>query len=250
MPCLLLKDKKLVKTIQFQNENYIGDPVNAIKIYNEKEVDELILLDITSTVNGTKPPFNIIAEISDECTMPLTYGGGIQNIDDAKKILNLGAEKISINSYSIQNPAFNKELASLYGNQSIVASIDARKVGNEYHVYSHRGTKDAGINPREWAERLEKSGAGEILLNSIDRDGMMMGYDLELISLVSKSVSVPVIALGGAGRIEDFREAIDAGASACAAGSMFVYQGRRRSVLINFPSREELVNVFTGLKGT
>jgi cyclase len=243
MPCLLLKNKKLVKTIQFKKENYIGDPINAIKIYNEKEVDELIFLDISATIQGQKPPFETISEISDECTMPLTYGGAIRNSEDIKKIFNLGVEKISINSYAIENPDFISEIAHLFGNQSIVASIDAKKHGTGYHICSHQGTRETRIDPAAWAHRLEQMGAGEILLNSIDRDGMMDGYDLPLISAVSSNVSIPVIALGGAGKIEDFKVAIEAGASACAAGSLFVYQGKKRAVLINYPTRDELLKI-------
>ena len=241
MPCLLLRDSKLVKTIKFKNPNYVGDPVNAIKIYNEKEVDELIFLDITATVEKKKPNFKTISEIASECFMPLSYGGGITNLEDMKTIFNLGAEKIAINSYGVENPSFITKASEKFGSQSIIVSIDVKKklVGS-YEVYTHSGTKNANMNPVDWAKKVEDLGAGEILLTSIDRDGTMEGYDLTLIKTVSESVNVPVIVCGGAGKIEDFAEAIQAGASAVAAGSLVVYHGSAQGVLINFPTRDEL----------
>jgi len=244
MPCLLLSDSRLVKTVRFDNPNYIGDPVNAVKIYNEKEVDELIFLDINATINKKPPSFKTINEISNECFMPLTFGGGIRNIDDMKKIYYSGVEKISINSYALEEPYFIKQASGQFGSQSIVVSIDARleKTG-EYRVFSHGGRVKTKFSPSEFALMMEKCGAGEILLTSIDKEGTMSGYDTNLIHQVTESVSIPVIACGGAGKIEDFKDAVKAGASAVAAGSMVVYQGKNRGVLINFPKRDELKEV-------
>lgn len=241
MPCLLLSDSKLVKTVRFAHPNYIGDPVNAVKIYNEKEVDEIIILDISATVNKKPPSFRTINEISNECFMPLTYGGGICKIDDMKKIFYSGVEKISINSYASENPSFIKQAAEQFGSQSIVISIDARlERPGDYRVFTHGGRVKTRFSPIEFASLMEQHGAGEILLTSIDKDGTMSGYDTTLIHQVSESVSIPVIACGGAGKINDFGDAVKAGASAVAAGSMVVYQGKNRGVLINFPKRDEL----------
>jgi len=242
MPCLLLRNWGLVKTIKFDSPKYVGDPINTVRIYNEKEVDELIFLDITATKNNKQPPFQIISEIASECFMPFTYGGGIKNIEDAKTIYNIGVEKIAVNSYALENPEFISELANTFGNQSVVVSIDAKKgFFGKYKVCTQGGTKASKFNPVEFAIMMEKMGAGEILLTSIDNDGVMEGYDIELIQSVSNAVNIPVIACGGAGCVEDFKDAVkNGGASAVAAGSMVVYQGKNRAVLINFPDRKEL----------
>jgi cyclase len=241
MPCLLLRESKLVKTVKFRNPDYIGDPINAVMIYNEKEVDELIFLAITATVEKKKPPFKTIQEIATECFMPFTYGGGINNIEDMRKIFSLGVEKIAINSYAVENPAILTKAAELFGSQSVVASIDVRKTGaDSYEVFTHSGNRKTGLDPVKWSKTVETFGAGEILLTSIDRDGTMEGYDTDLIRSVTETVNIPVIANGGAGGIEDFGKAVKAGASAVAAGSLFVYHGRAKGVLINFPSQEVL----------
>ena len=241
MPCLLLNNSRLVKTVRFKKPNYIGDPINVIKIYNEKEVDELIFLDITATVENRKPPFKIISEIASECFMPFAYGGGINNLEDIKKIFSLGVEKVAINNYAIENPSFIKSASDLFGSQSIIVSIDVRKsLFGKYEVYTHSGKNATKLEPVKFAIQAEEMGAGELLLTSIDRDGTMQGYDNNLITEVSDAVSVPVIACGGAGNIEHFAEAVKAGASAVAAGSLVVYQGFNRGVLINFPTRDEL----------
>jgi cyclase len=244
---LLLKDGALVKTVKFRDPGYIGDPINAIRIYNEKEVDELILLDITATLENRQPPFKELSEIANECFMPVTYGGGIRRLEDIKEIFNLGIEKVALNSYAVENPTFIRQAADKFGTQSIVVSIDVKKkfLGC-YEVYTHGGRKGTGLDPVKFASQVEKLGAGEILLTSIDRDGTQEGYDLELIKKVTSTVSVPVIACGGAGKIEDFGAAVKVGgASACAVGSMVVYFGRHRAVLINFPARSELTQVLT-----
>jgi imidazole glycerol-phosphate synthase subunit HisF len=241
MPCLLLKESRLVKTVKFKNPDYVGDPVNAVKIYNEKEVDELIFLDISATVNGRKPSFKTIYEIATECFMPFTYGGGINNLDDMKKIFTLGVEKVAINTYAFENPDFIAKAAEMFGSQSIVVSMDAKKrPTGGYEVYTQGGRRATKTDPATYAVLMEKMGAGELLLTSIDMDGTLEGFDLDLIRLVSQEISIPLIACGGAGSVEDFAKAVNAGASAVAAGSMVVYQGKNRGVLINFPSQEDL----------
>lgn len=243
MPCLLLKNNKLVKTVQFKNPNYVGDPVNAIKIYNEKEVDELIFLDITASVEGMPPSFQMIKKISNECFMPLTYGGGVRSLEDMRTIFGLGVEKIAINTHAFEDLSFITKAAEIFGNQSIVVSIDVkRKTIGGCEVFVKGGKVGTKTDPVTMARNAEAAGAGEILLTSIDRDGMMEGYDLELISMVAKEISIPLIVCGGAGKVSDFTAAVKAGASAVAAGSMVVYQGKNRGVLINYPSQAELRN--------
>jgi len=242
MPCLLLRNWGLVKTVKFKNPNYVGDPINAIRIYNEKEVDELIFLDITATPEGKKPPFEMIREISGECFMPLTYGGGINRLEDIKTIFRLGVEKVAINTFAVENQNIIREAAEKFGSQSIIISIDVkRNMFGKYLVSTHGGRQATKLDPVRWAVEMEKAGAGEVLLTSIDRDGTMEGYDLELIKRVTSAISIPLIACGGAGTVQDFVNAVKVGgASAVAAGSMVVYQGKNRGVLIRFPSKAEL----------
>ncbi len=242
MPCLLLQEGSLVKTVRFRDPSYVGDPVNAIRIYNEKEVDELIFLDIGATREDRRPPFKILSEIASECFMPVAYGGGVRDLDDIRTIFSLGIEKVAINTHAVEDPNFIREAAARFGSQSIVASIDARKkLFGGYEAYTRGGRKATGLDAAALARRMEAAGAGEILLTSIDRDGTQTGYDLALLQRVAPAVNIPVIACGGAGRVEDFGAAVkQGGASACAAGSMVVYFGRNRAVLINFPSRAEL----------
>lgn len=246
MPCLLLKGWALVKTRQFKNPIYVGDPINTVRIFNEKEVDELIFLDISATPGKKSPPFQLIEEIASECFMPFTYGGGLRAIEDIKTILGLGVEKVAINSYAVENPQFIRNAADKFGSQSIVVSIDSRKnIFGKYKAYTHGGRRDTKIGPAQLAARMEELGAGEIMITAIDRDGTFDGYDIELTRMVSETVSIPVIASGGAGEVEDFGKAVQlGGASAVAAGSMVVYQGRNRSVLTNFPTRDQLEEVF------
>ena len=245
MPCLLVSNGRLVKTVRFRNPAYVGDPVNAIKIYNEKEVDELILLDITATAEGRRPDFSFLSEVADECFMPLAYGGGIRDIDDISRIFSLGIEKVAINSYALENPSFIEKAAAVFGSQSILLSMDVKKnLFGKYRVYGRGGRNGTDHEPAAWAARMERMGAGEILLNSIDQDGTMEGYDTTLIRKVTEAVTVPVIACGGAGRIQDFKMAVEeGGASAVATGSMVVYQGKNKGVLINFPSQDDLKNI-------
>jgi len=247
IPCLLLKNQGLVKTVRFKKPKYVGDPINAVKIFNEKEVDEMIFLDITASIDRKKPNFKIIREIASECFMPLCYGGGVRNLDDIKQIFNTGVEKVAINSYALEDNEFITKASYLFGNQSIVVSIDAKKnIFGKYEVFGFSGKKKYKLSPADYAAHMENMGAGEILINSINMDGTMAGYDIELVKSVSKAVTIPVIACGGAGKIEDFTEAVrEGGTSAVAAGSLFVFQGKLRAVLISYPNPKELKNLFT-----
>ncbi len=202
MPCLLLQHSKLVKTVKFKDPNYIGDPCNAVRIYNEKEVDELIFLDIVATREGSPPQLKTIFEIATECFMPFTYGGGVRSLDDIANLLRIGVEKVAINSYAVEDPSFIKKAADQFGSQAIVVSIDAKKKSGElYELVTHGGTRTSSIDPVAHARKMEELGAGEVLLTSVDRDGTMDGYDLDLIGRVSDAVNVPIIACGGAGNV-------------------------------------------------
>jgi cyclase len=244
IPCLLLKNKALVKTVKFKDPAYIGDPVNTVRIFNEEGVDELVFLDITATPENKKPPLDLIAQIASECFMPFAYGGGIRSVEDMRQIFGLGAEKIIINSNALEDPSLVEKAAEIFGSQSVVVSLDVKKnLLGQYRVHTCCGRKATSLDPVEQAVQMEKRGAGEILLTSIDRDGTWSGYDLELVRRVASAVNIPVIACGGAGKVEDFGAAVKAGASAVAAGSMVVYQGKGFGVLVNFPDRRELDKV-------
>lgn len=249
IPCLLLKNRGFVKTKKFKDPIYLGDPRNIVKIFNEKEVDELVVLDITASVEKHKPQFELIEEIVSEAFIPVTYGGGIDDIEDAKRILAMGVEKIVVCTNAVRNPEFIRQAAELFGGQSVIVSIDVKKnfLGG-YKVASESGQKLSRWNPVDFAIEMEKLGAGEIIINSIDRDSIMGGYDLELVKSVSEVVNIPVIASGGAGKLEHFREVVETGhASAVAAGSIFVFQGNLRGILINYPTQEQLKETFKGL---
>ncbi len=242
IPCLLLRNNGLVKTVKFKDPKYVGDPINAIKIFNEKEVDELIFLDIDASKNGKRPDFNKIQDIASECFMPLCYGGGVRSADDIEKILSLGVEKVSINSHALKDLKFIKEAAETFGSQSIVVAIDVKKdFLGKYRVYDHTKNKVMDVEPVEFAKEVAMIGAGEILINSVDRDGTMNGYDINLVKRVTNAVPVPVIALGGAGNIDDIKKVVkEGGASAASAGSMFVFHGKYRAVLITYPDWKEI----------
>jgi imidazole glycerol-phosphate synthase subunit HisF len=242
IPCLLLRGAGLVKTRQFKDPKYVGDPINAIKIFNDKECDELMLLDITATQEQRGPSFSIIEEVASECFMPLAYGGGVRTVDEMRRVLKLGVEKVVLNSTALKAPDVVRDASREFGAQAVVASIDVRKrLFGGYEVYAERATRATGIGPVECAKRMEDLGAGEIVLNAVDRDGTMKGYDLELLRKVTDAVSVPVVAVGGAGCVEDFGRAIGkGGASAVSAGAMFVFHGPHRAVLITYPDRAEL----------
>src|SRR5262245_49935843 len=246
IPCLLVQGRGLVKTVRFKDPRYVGDPVNAVRIFNEKEVDELILLDIAATRQGKPPDLRLIEEIAGECFMPLCYGGGIRTLEDATKILSVGVEKVAVNTQAIEKPAFVREMAEALGSQSIVVSLDVTRTRTGgYEVRTGCGSHGTGMEPVTCARLMEDMGAGELIVNSIDRDGTMEGYELDPIGRVAHAVTIPVIACGGAGRIHDFSDAVRlAGASAVAAGSLFVFYGKHRAVLINYPSASELEEVF------
>ena len=242
IPCLLLQNLGLVKTVKFKKPTYLGDPINIVKIFNDKEIDELIFLDIMATVENKRPPFNLLEKVASEAFMPLGYGGGIRSLEDIKTILNLGIEKVVINSYAFENCEFIRRVADFVGSQSVVVSLDVkRNIWGKYELFAHGGRKATGLDPVKFAVEMEKNSAGELFLNSIDRDGTMLGYDLDLIKRVTSVVNIPVVACGGARTAKDLSAAINqGGASAAAAGSMFVFQGPHRAVLISYPTLREL----------
>ena len=242
IPTLLLKDQSLVKTVRFGSPTYIGDPCNTIRIFNDLEVDELLFLDIAATQEKRQPNFQVLTDISNECFMPLGYGGGIRTIEDAKKVFDIGFEKIVVNSYAMENADFISKLASIYGNQAIIASIDVKKnIWGNYQVRTQSGKKFSKKKPVEWAQEMESLGAGEILLTSIDQEGTWKGFDLNLVRNVTSAVMIPVIAHGGAGNLGHIDDVVNqAGASAVALGSMVVFQKKDMGVLINFPNKEHL----------
>ena len=246
IPVLLLKGLGLVKTIRFKNERYIGDPINAVRIFNDLQADELVFVDITATKENRTISLDLVKKIGDEAFMPFAVGGGIKAVDDIKKLLSAGAEKVVINTEAYNNPELIRKAADRFGNQSIIVSIDVKKaLLNKYKIYLNSGKKKAKIDLFHYLKMQESNGAGEILINSIDKDGMMNGYDIDLIKQVSQSVSIPVIACGGAGKLEDLAFAFFKGqASAVSAGSFFVYHGPRNAVLINYPEKKELNNIF------
>lgn len=240
IPVLLLKGNGLYKTVRFKNPVYVGDPINTVKIFNEKEVDEIILLDIAASVEGREPNYERIGEIAGEAFMPLAYGGGVRNVEQAQRILALGVEKIVLNTIAVEDPEFIKKLSMAVGSQSVVVSVDVRKtLFGKYQIAWKNGQETRSQSPVEWAQQVSQFGAGELLIHCIDRDGVMQGYDIELIEKVSRSVSVPVIGCGGAGSVSDLADVLHAGASA-AAGAMFVFQGKHRAVLISYPDAVEI----------
>lgn len=242
IPVLLLQNSGLYKTIQFKDPIYIGDPINCVRIFNEKEVDELIFLDITATKEKRAPNFDIIQMIASECFMPFAYGGGVSTVKDAENILARGAEKIVLNSVLYRDLNVVEDIAKRFGTQAIVASLDVRKgwLGN-YTLYSEGGTVKQTTSLNNFLEDIQNAGIGEIMINSIDQDGLQKGYDVELIKFVSDKTNLPVIACGGAGNLAHMKEVVyDGGASAVAAGSMFVFHGKHRAVLITYPSPADI----------
>jgi imidazole glycerol-phosphate synthase subunit HisF len=242
IPCLLVHKNGLVKTVGFAEPKYVGDPINAVRIFNEKEVDELIVLDIDATVNDCEPDYAMIRNLAAECRMPLAYGGGIRSLDQAVRIVKMGVEKIALSSALVSDPALVTSIATHIGNQSVVGILDVRRdarSGN-FEVWTHNATRNTGLEPAKFAAGLEELGVGEITLNSIDRDGTMMGYDLELVRRVRAAVTVPITVLGGAGSLDHLAELVrEFGIIGAAAGSLFVFKGVYRAVLINYPRREQ-----------
>jgi cyclase len=243
IPCLLVKNGGLVKTVQFDNSKYVGDPINAVRIFNEKEVDELIVLDIDATSQNREPDYGLIKNLAAECRMPLCYGGGVRTVEQVEKIISLGVEKVAISAAAVRSPELILEAATRVGSQSIVVIMDVKRSGllRRHEVFTQNGTNGTGLNPVDFAKRVEALGAGEVVVNSIDRDGEMKGYDIDLIEQVREVISLPMTVLGGAGSLSDIEGLIRKfGIIGAAAGSFFVFKGKYRAVLINYPSRTEM----------
>lgn len=237
IPVLLLSDSGMVKTKKFNSPIYVGDPINAVRIFNAKEVDEIIILDIDATRYGKGPNFERIEQIASEAFMPLGYGGGVNTTQQMERLFRIGIEKVVINTAIHENPRLLHEASMIFGSQSIVASIDVKKdFLGRYNVYSRCGNKKEDIDLNSYISFVQEQGAGEIILNSIDKDGTMSGYDLKLISKVSVKLNVPLVALGGAGSVKHFDEALQAGASSVSAGSLFIFHGRHNAVLLSYIS--------------
>jgi cyclase len=241
IPCLLIHDNGLVKTKGFKDPKYVGDPINAVKIFNEKEVDELIVLDIDASIKNCEPNFKMIAKLAAECRMPLCYGGGIRNVEQAKNISRLGIEKVAISSIAVENPILISHIAAEIGSQSVTVVLDVKAdLFGTYNVWTHNGTRNSGRSLFKVIEEVENFGAGEIVINSIDFDGEMKGYDIDLAKKVRKATNLSLTILGGAGSLDNFRDLIEAcGVVGAAAGSFFVFKGLYRAVLISYPSKEQ-----------
>lgn len=246
IPVLLLRDKGLVKSVQFKDHRYIGDPINAVRILNDLRADELILLDILATREKRVISPDFVRRIGDEANMPFAVGGGIRRLNDIKSVINAGAEKVIINSYAFENPDFIKAASEIFGSSTIVVSIDVKKnFWGKEQVYTASGTRSTGMTPVVWAQLMQEKGAGEIVISSIKHDGKMQGYNWKLVKEVSEAVEIPVVALGGAGSLDDLQKAFaESYASAMAAGSLFVYHGPRKAVLVNYPNQNELLKLF------
>jgi cyclase len=251
IPCLLVHQGGLVKTVGFKDPKYVGDPINAVKIFNEKESDELIVVDIDATVNGVEPDYRTIAHLAAECRMPLCYGGGVRTAEQAKRIIGLGVEKVSISAAAVERPALVGEIAEAVGGQSVVVVIDAKKrsFGRGYEVYTHNAKRGTKRDPLDFAAEVAELGAGEIVLNSIDLDGRMTGYDLDLARKLRARVKIPMTVLGGAGSLDHLKQLFDAcGVVGAAAGSLFVFKGPYRAVLISYPQPAQKDALIAGIR--
>ncbi len=242
IPVLLLQKLSLVKTQQFKNPKYIGDPINAVKIFNDLRADELVFLDIEASKEKRLISLDFVKNVGEEANMPFAVGGGIRSIEDIRSIITTGAEKVIINSYAVENPDFIREASETFGSSTIAVCIDVKKkLFGGIQTWSHGGSKASGYSPIDFAKLMQEKGAGEIIIQSIEKDGTMAGYDIELIKQISEAVTIPVIALGGAGNMDHLKEGYEKGfANGLAAGSFFVYQGTKRGVLISYPEKEEL----------
>ena len=241
IPCLLVKNGGLVKTVKFADPKYVGDPINAVRIFNEKEADELMVLDIDATVDGREPNYEMIQNLAAECRMPLCYGGGVQTVEQFKKIIRIGVEKVAISASAVTDPELVSKAAAMIGNQSIVVVLDVKKkrFSGKYEVFTHNGKNSSGQNVSYYSSKMQSLGAGEIVINSIDHDGLMKGYDYKLVEQVRNAVTVPVTILGGAGSLDDISELVGRfGIIGAAAGSLFVFKGKYRAVLINYPDQK------------
>lgn len=241
IPVLLLRGQGLVKTMQFKKPTYVGDPINSIRIFNEKEVDELCLLDIGATTDGREPNYRMIEDVAGEAFMPLSYGGGIRSVEQARRIFETGIEKVVLNATVFDNPQVVEDIVAIYGAQAVVAAIDVRRtLLGRYELSTHGATRRRSASLDAHIAELKRLNVGEVLINSVDRDGTQQGYDVAVIRHVAERIEAPVVACGGARGIDDFKAAVAAGASAVAAGSMFVFHGPHRAVLISYPNRKAL----------
>ena len=247
IPCLLVHDGGLVKTVRFASPKYVGDPINAVKIFNEKEADELVVLDIDATVRGVDPNLKVIGRLAAECRMPLCYGGGVRSVSQAKDIIGLGVEKVALSAAAVQDPSLLSRIADEIGRQSVVAVLDVKRSGRSggYGVWTHNGSRDSGRNLLDLALELKRAGAGELLVNSIDRDGIMEGYDLDLAEIVRNALGIPITILGGAGSLAHLGQLIRrCGVLGVAAGSLFVFKGPYKAVLISYPGAVQKEDLF------
>ena len=247
IPVLLLRNKGLVKTVKFKDAKYVGDPINAVKIFNEKGVDELCFLDIDATREGREPNYNYLSEIATECFMPLSYGGAIRTLDQMRRLIQSGIEKMVINTLTLEKPEIIKAAAESFGSSTIVGAMDVKKnFFGKHLIYSHSKGATVNLDPVKHAVSLQQMGVGEILLNNVDNDGMLNGYDLELVSRITESVDVPVIACGGCSSLDDINKVVnESHASAAAAGSFFVFHGKHKAVLITYPEYDSLQRIFS-----
>ena len=248
IPCLLVHKGGLFKTQQFKVSKYVGDPMNAVRIFNEKEADELMVLDIDATVNNVPPDFALISKLAAECRMPLCYGGGVTTAEQAARIIDMGVEKVAVSAAATADSSLLMEMASAVGRQSVVAVLDVRKrsglFDKGYELCTHNGKTVHSLNPVAFAKQLQDGGAGEVVINSIDRDGLMQGYDLDLAKTFKQALRVPVTFLGGAGSLDHMGELIsNLGVVGAAAGSLFVFKGKYRAVLINYPTPEQKIRL-------
>jgi imidazole glycerol-phosphate synthase subunit HisF len=246
IPVLLLQNKGLVKSVKFKNHRYIGDPINAVRIFNDLKADELAFIDILATKENRTISLDFVKNVGEEANMPFSVGGGIRTIEAIRKIINAGAEKVILNSIAGENSDFVRQAADTFGSSSITVCIDVKSdfLGKE-KIWIRAGTKSINSSPKQFARLMEELGAGEIIIQSIDKDGTMTGYDINLIKKIAESVSIPVVALGGAGKLEHFNELVESvSLNGLAAGSLFVFHGDRRGVLVNYPSKQEILNLF------
>ena len=246
-PCLLVHKRGLVKTVAFKDSKYVGDPINAVKIFNEKEVDELMVLDIDATKEGREPDFEMIRNLAVECRMPFCYGGGVTTVEQAKRIINLGAEKVALSAAAVYNPSILNEIGNAVGIQSVVVVLDVKKKGllGGYDIYTHNGQKSSGVKLKDFLVALNEIGIGELVINSIEDDGKMQGFDFRIFDFARELTNMPMTVLGGAGNLEDIKKAIERyKIIGVAAGSLFVFKGKYKAVLINYPDKQERMKMY------
>lgn len=249
-PCLLIQNGGLIKTQRFGSSKYVGDPINAVRIFNEKEADEIIVLDINATRNKTEPDYDMIRKLANESRMPICYGGGVTTVNQFEDIICLGVEKVAISAAAVATPNLITDAAKRVGSQSVVVVMDVKKTGmfSRREIVTHNGIKRSGLEPVAFAKQLETLNVGEIVINNVDADGLMTGYDLDLVGKLREAVNLPLTALGGVGSLEDIQKLVQKfGVIGCGAGSLFVFKGKYRAVLINYPNRQEKDALFASL---